>query len=173
MNLAAQDANALGAAEETIELVEHANATSGECSESRTGNAKLGEWSPTEDEARIEDKIDDVGDPKQAHGDGGVTGAAEDGVVEKEHHDRSAAAKGDACITGADGNDLRGSTHQAKQIRPVKEARNADERGDCECDGDSLNARNGGTGGDFFAEAAGDPRPRGKAEGAAHNPKQT
>src|SRR5260370_1258121 len=41
MNLAAQDANALGAAEETIELVEHANATSGECSESRTGDAAI------------------------------------------------------------------------------------------------------------------------------------
>src|SRR5260370_785624 len=154
MNLAAQDADALRAAEEAIELVEHTNAASGECSESRTGNAKLGEWSPTEDEARIEDKIDDVGDPKQAHGDGGVTGAAEDGVVEKEHHDRSAAAKGDACITGADGHDLRGSTHQAKQIRPVKEAGNADEGGDCEADGDSLNAGNGGAGGIFFADAA-------------------
>src|SRR5216684_4035652 len=164
MNLAAQDADALRAAEEAIELVEHTNAASGECSESRTGNAKLGEWSPTEDEARIEDKIDDVGDPKQAHGDGGVTGAAEDGVVEKEHHDRSAAAKGDACITGADGNDLRGSTHQAKQIRPVKEAGNADEGGDCEADGDSLNAGNGGAGGIFFADAASDHGGGGKAE---------
>src|SRR6266851_34238 len=103
MNLAAQDANAFGAAKEPIELVEHANAASGERSESRTGNAKLGEWSPAEDEARIEDEIDDVGDPEQAHSDGGVTGAAEDGVVEKEHHDRSAAAEGDACITGAGG----------------------------------------------------------------------
>src|SRR6266851_5698073 len=167
MNLAAQDANALGAAEETIELVEHANATSGECSESRTGNAKLGEWSPTEDEARIEDEIDDVGDPEQTHGDGGVTGAAEDGVVEKEHHDRSAAAKGDACITGADDNDLRGGTHQAKQIRPVKEARNADERGDCEADGDSLNAGNGGAGGIFFADAASDHGRGRKAEAEA------
>src|SRR6266849_486855 len=167
MNLAAQDANALGAAEETIELVEHADAASGERSESRTGNAKLGEWSPTEDEARIEDKIDDVGDPEQTHGDGGVTGAAEDGVVEKEHHDRSAAAEGDACITGADGNDLLRSTHQAKQIRPVKEARNADERGDCQADGDSLNAGNGGAGGIFFADAASDHGSGRKAEAEA------
>src|SRR5713101_350188 len=171
MNLAAQDANAFGAAKETIELVEHANAASGECSESRTGNAKLGEWSPAEDEARIKDEIDDVGDPEQTHGDGGVTGAAEDGVVEKEHHDRSAAAKGDACITGADDNDLRGGTHQAKQIRPVKEARNADERGDCEADGDSLNAGNGGAGGIFFADAASDHGRGRKAEAEAdsHN----
>src|SRR5713226_8758217 len=167
MNLAAQDADALGSAEETIELVEHANAASSECSKSRTGNTKLGEWSPTEDEARIEDKIDDVGDPEQTHGDGGVTGAAEDGVVEKEHHDRSAAAEGDACITGADGNDLLRSTHQAKQIRPVKEARNADERGDCEADGDSLNAGNGGAGGIFFADAASDHGSGRKAEAEA------
>src|SRR6266853_943580 len=171
MNLAAEDTDAFCSAEQAIELVEHADAASGECSQSRAGNAKLGEWSPTENEARIEDEIDDVGDPEQAHGDSGVTSAAEDGVVEKEHHDRSAAAEGDACITGADGNNLRGSTHQAKQIGPVKEARNADDSRDREANGDSLNPGNGSASGIFFADAAGDHGRGGKAEAEAdsHN----
>src|SRR5258708_2717712 len=171
MNLAAEDTDAFCSAEQAIELVEHADAASGECSQSRAGNAKLGEWSPTENEARIEDQIDDVGDPEQAHGDSGVTSAAEDGVVEKEHHDRSAAAEGDACITGADGNNLRGSTHQAKQIGPVKEARNADDSRDREANGDSLNPGNGCASGIFFADAASDHGRGGKAEAEAdsHN----
>ena len=52
----------------------------------------FGEWTPAEDQARVEDEIDDVGDPEEAHGDGGIAGAAEDGVVEKKQHDRTAAA---------------------------------------------------------------------------------
>src|SRR5260370_2088109 len=114
-DLAAKNADTLRAAKETIELVQHADGAAGESGESRSGDAELGERPPAENEARVEDEIDDVGDPKQAHGDGGVTGAAEDGVVEEEHHDGSAAAEGDACITGADGNDLRGCTHQPKR----------------------------------------------------------
>jgi len=167
-NLAAQDADAFCAAQEAIELVEHADAAAGEGCESRSGDAQFREGAPAEDKARVEDEVDDVGDPQQAHGDGGVTRAAEDGVVEKEHHDRSAAAEGDAGIAGANGNDLRGGTHQAKQVRPIKKARNADDGRDRESNGDGLNAGNGRAGWIFFADAAGDHSRGRKAKAEAN-----
>src|SRR6266446_246998 len=166
-NLAAKDADAFGAAEQAIELIEHANAATSERGEGRAGDAELGERSPAEDEARVQYEIDDVGDPEQAHGDSGVTRAAEDGIVEEEQHDRSAAAEGDACVAGADRNDLRGSAHQAKQIRPVKQTRKADDSGDRESNGDGLNAGNGCAYGIFFADAASDHGGGGKAEAKA------
>src|SRR5713226_7378633 len=156
MDLAAEDADAFRAAQETIELIENADAAAGEGGECRAGDAKLGERCPAEDEARVEDEVDDVGDPQQAHGDGGVTRAAEDGVVEKEKHDGAAAAEGDARVAGTDGEDLRGRAHQAKQVRRVEEKRNADGGRDRESDGDGLNARDGCAGGIFFADAASD-----------------
>ncbi len=79
--LLTENADALGAAEKAIELIEHADAAAGEGGEGGTGDAEFREGSPTEDKARIKDEIDDVGDPEQTHGDGGVTSAAEDGVV--------------------------------------------------------------------------------------------
>src|SRR6266849_4006962 len=75
MDLAAEDADAFRAAQEAIELIEHADAAAGERGEGCAGNAKLGERPPAEDEARVEDEVDDVGDPEQTHGDGGVTRA--------------------------------------------------------------------------------------------------
>src|SRR6266705_4128848 len=97
MNLAAQDADALGPAEEAIELIEDADAAAGERGEGRAGDAKLGERPPAEDEARVEHEVDDVGDPQQTHGDGGVTRATEDGVVEKEHHRSEERRVGKEC----------------------------------------------------------------------------
>jgi len=169
--LVAQDANALRATEEAVELIEHADAAAGEGGEGGAGDAKFGERPPAKDEARVEDEIDDVGDPEQTHGDGGVTRAAEDGVVEKEKHDRSAAAESDAGVAGADGNDLRGSTHQAKQIRGVEETRNADKGGDRDSYDDGLHACNSRASGIFFADPASDHGGGGKAQAEAdgHN----
>ena len=103
----------------------------------------------------------------------GVTGAAEDGVVEKEHHDRSAAAKGDACITGAYANNLRGSTHQAEQIRRVEQAGQADDDRDRETEDDGLNSGNGGASGIPFADAAGDHGGGGEAQAEADGEDET
>src|SRR5438876_3755793 len=163
MKLAAENADALRAAEETIELIEHADAAAGEGRESRTGDSKFWERSPAEDEARVENEIDDVGDPEQTHGDGGVTRAAEDGVVEKEEHDGGATAEGDAGVAGADGNDLPGSTHQAKQVRGVEQTRNADKSGNRDSYNDGLDRGNGCAGGILFTDAASDHGRGGKA----------
>jgi hypothetical protein len=153
-DLAAKDADALRAAEKAIELIENANAAACESGESSAGNAKLGKGAPAKDQARIEDKINDVGDPEEAHGDGCVAGAAEDGVVEEQQHDGAAATEGNAGVTGADGEDLPGRAHEAKQVRRVEKTRNANERGDCKTDGNGLNAGNGRAGRIFFADAA-------------------
>jgi hypothetical protein len=167
MDLAAEDADALRAAEETIELIEHADAAADEDGEGGSGDAEFGERAPAEDEAGVENEIDDVGDPEEAHSDGGIACAAEDGVVEKKQHDGAAAAEGDARVAGTDGEDLRGRAHQAKQVRRVEETRNADERGDRESNGDGLNACDGGASGIFFADAAGDHGGGGKTEAEA------
>src|SRR5260370_11588749 len=127
MNLAAENADARRAAEQAIELIENADAAADERGEGRAGDPEFGEWAQTKDEARIKDEIDDVGDPEQTHGDGGVTGAAEDRVVKKEKHDGAAAAEGDARVAGTDGEDLRGRAHQAKQVWAIEETGNADE----------------------------------------------
>src|SRR5437016_641119 len=161
--LVSQDANALRATEEAIELIEHADAAAGEGRESRAGDAKFWERSPAEDEARVENEIDDVGDPEQTHGDGGVTRAAEDGVVEKEEHDGGATAEGDAGVAGADGNDLPGSTHQAKQVRGVEQTRNADKSGNRDSYNDGLDPGNGCAGGILFTDTASDHGGGGKA----------
>src|SRR6267154_4471251 len=53
--LVAQDANALRATEEAVELIEHADAAAREGGESCAGDAKSGERPPAKDEARVED----------------------------------------------------------------------------------------------------------------------
>src|SRR5713226_169091 len=156
VNLAAENADALRAPEETIELIENADAAADERGEGRAGDPEFGEWTPTEDEARIEDEIDDVGDPEQTHGDGGVTGAAKDGVVKKEKHYYATAAEGDARVAGTGGEDLRGRAHQAKQVWRVEKARDAEDGRDSESNGDGLNACDGRANGILFANAASD-----------------
>src|SRR5690349_16950900 len=59
-DLFAQNADALGAAQQAVKLIEHADAAAGERCEGRASNAELWEWAPAENEARIEDEIDDV-----------------------------------------------------------------------------------------------------------------
>src|SRR6184192_1905354 len=88
-------------------------------------------------------------------------------LVEKQQHDRSAAAERDAGVAGAHGNNLRGSAHQAEQARSVVETRNANKGSDGEPNDDGLNAGNGRAGGIFFADAASDHSGGGKAEAEA------
>src|SRR5579884_167243 len=97
-NLAAQDSNAFRAAKQAVELIGDSDASARKSGQRGARYAQLGKWPQSEDQARIEDEVDDVRYPQQAHGNGCVSRAAEDGVVQEEHHDRSAAAKSDARI---------------------------------------------------------------------------
>jgi len=90
--LLAQDADALRAAQQPIKLIQHTDAAPGECRQSRACHAELRERSPAENEARIENQVDDVGDPQQAHGYRGIAGSAKNCVVEKQQHNGAAAA---------------------------------------------------------------------------------
>jgi len=121
-------------------------------------------WPDAEDKARIKNQIDDVGDPEQTHGDGGVTGAAEDGVVQKEKENGAAAAERDARVAGTGLHDLRRRAHQVKKIGREDETRNADKQrdGDSECDG--LHSSDGRGFRILFTDAARDHGGSGKAE---------
>ena len=84
---------AFRATHQAVELVEHADAASGESGQRGAGDAETRKRAEAENEARIENEIDDVRDPEQTHGDGGVAGPAEDGVVEKQQQHGEAAAE--------------------------------------------------------------------------------
>src|SRR4029077_971590 len=101
------------------------------------------------------------------HGDGGVAGSAEDGVVEEEQHDGAAAAQRDAGVAAADVHDLLRCAHQVQQFGGIDQARHADEDGDGQADGDGLDSGDGGAFGIFFADAAGDHGGGGEAEAQA------
>jgi len=82
-NLFAQDANALGAAKQAIELIEDADAAAGEGCERGASDAEFMKWPDAENEARVENEIDDVGDPEQTHGDGRIAGTAKMALFRK------------------------------------------------------------------------------------------
>ena len=96
-NLLAENANAFRAAEQAIELIEDADAASGECGESGAGDAEFRKWTPAENETRVEDEVDDVRDPEQAAWRWPTSPAPRKmGVgVEKKQHDNAAAAERD------------------------------------------------------------------------------
>ena len=56
--------NAFRAAQQAIDLIEDADAAPAESGQGRTGDAELGKRPPAENEARVEDEINDVGNPK-------------------------------------------------------------------------------------------------------------
>ena len=51
-----------------------------------------------EDQARIQNQVEDVRDPQQTHCYGGVAGSAKDGVVEEKHQNDTGAAKRDPSV---------------------------------------------------------------------------
>ena len=80
-NLPRQYMNPLRAFQQPIELVYDSNTSPDQSGQRRAGNSKTGKWSPTKNQTGIKHQIDDVRHPKQTHGNGRITGAAEDRVV--------------------------------------------------------------------------------------------
>ena len=104
---------------------------SGEGGERRAGDPEFRKWAEAEDQTGIEDQVKDIRHPEQAHGDGSIAGAAEDGVVQKKQHNHTRAAKSDAGVIHAGGNDRWGSAHQSQQTRGQQEKRKTKhQRGD-------------------------------------------
>jgi len=159
--------NALGAAQQAIELVENADAAADKGGGGGAGDAEAWEGAQAEDEAGVENEIDDVGNPEQAHGDGGVAGTAEDGVVEKEHENGATATERDARVAGTGGHDLRRSAHDPQEVWGVEAAGHADEERGGEAENDGLHTGDGGVPGIFFADATGDHGGGGHTEAEA------
>src|SRR5438876_139462 len=106
-NLVSKNADAPGATEQAIELVRNSNATASKRRPCGARDAQTRKRSKAENETRVEEQIDDVRDPKQAHGNGSVAGATKNRVVKKQHQHHAAAAQTNAGVTAADGYDLR------------------------------------------------------------------
>ena len=122
VKLSRQDANPLRPFQKAIELVDHSDATPSECRQRRARDAHPWERPPAENQARVEHQVDDVRHPEQAHGDGRVSGAAEDGVVQKEQKHRTAAAQADSGVTTAHRDDFRRGAHQMQKARSQQQA---------------------------------------------------
>ena len=134
---------------------------------------RCGNGSQSENEDRIEDQIDDVRDPEQAHGDGRIACSAEDRVVEEEHDDRAATAERDARVAGASGDDGGRSSHQAEEVRGFDAGRNSERRGNEEPEHDGLNGGDGGVFRIFLADAARHHRGGGQGNAEADGEDQS
>ena len=127
--------------QQPVELVEHADAAPGERGQRRAGHAHVRERPEPEDQARIEDEVDDVRHPQQPHGDRRVACAAKDRVVEKQHDDGAAAAQRNARVARAAGHNGRRSAHQPQQVRRKDPGRNAQRQRDQQAEHDRLHRR--------------------------------
>src|SRR4029077_1942817 len=85
--VAGKTGQTLGATAQPVELIENADDAASKGPECGAGHAQTREWAKAEDQTGVENQIDDVRYPEQAHGDSGIAGSAKDGVVEKQHQD--------------------------------------------------------------------------------------
>src|SRR5271163_2962260 len=91
--MAGENTQALGAFAKPVELIKNADAAPGKGGERRARHSELRKWPKAKDQARVQNQIEDVRDPEQAHGDRGIARSSEDRIVQKEHHDNAGAAK--------------------------------------------------------------------------------
>ncbi len=170
--MANQDANAFRSLEQPVELVEHANAAAGECGQRRASDPEMRKRPDAEDQARIEDEIDDVRHPQQAHGDGRIARSAEDGVVEEQHDDGAAATQRNTRVAGAFRNDGWGGAHPMKQLRCPDAGRDPHSERNHQAKHNGLHPRDSRGFGIFFADAARHHRGRGQGEAQANREDQ-
>ncbi len=121
-----QHMDALRALQQSIELVEHADAAARQRSQRRARYPEMRKRTEAEDQTRVEDEVDDVRHPQQAHRNRRITRAAKDCVVQEEHDDGAAPAQRNACVARAAGHNLRRRAHQSQQLRRKNARRNPD-----------------------------------------------
>jgi hypothetical protein len=110
-DLTPENADTLCPTHEAIELVSNSDATSDQCRQRRAGYAQAGKWPPSKDQAGIENEIDNVRYPEQAHRNRGITSAAKDCIVEKEQQDGKTSAQANSGVATAGRNDFGRSPH--------------------------------------------------------------
>lgn len=111
--------------------------------------------SPTKDQARVENQIDDVRYPKQPHRDGCIAGAAENRVIEKQQQHCITSAQANSGIAAAGRDDLFRRPHQTQQVWRTKEAGQSDGKRDKKPESDRLHPRHCSAFRIFFADAPG------------------
>jgi hypothetical protein len=113
------------AVEEPVQLEEHAHRASGRRGDCGADDPELRKRPETEDEARIQNDIDSVRNPEDAHRNCGVTRATEHSVDEKQHHDHAVCTEHDGGVLAICENPWCG-THQAQQWPCIQRSPDAD-----------------------------------------------
>ena len=106
--------------------------------DSRASHPHLRKRAEPEDEAGPEDDVEDVAEPEHAHGDRGVSCAAENGVDQEEQHDRHVPAEHDARERAARLDDVGCRAHQPQQVRRARRRQQRNQRRDDDAEDDRL-----------------------------------
>ena len=144
-------------------LNQQSDRATSQCCDCRTGNAELGKWPDAEDEQRVENEVDAVCNPQQAHGYGCIARAAKHGVVERQQDDDPGKAERDSRVRCSHVHYCGRPAKQAQEFRSEQKERNPDKNGKDDSDRDSLHRIDRSTVGIVFADSARDQRGDGGA----------
>ena len=167
-NLPRKHTNAFCPLHQPVELVQHTDASPAEGSQSRARHSQPWERTPPKNQAGIENQIDDVRHPEQAHGNRRVSRATEDCVVQKQQQHGAASAQADSRVTAADRNDLRSRAHKPQELRRINQARHSDRHRNDESENDGLDRSYGCTFRILLPDAARHHGRRGKTQAHAN-----
>src|SRR5262249_23119702 len=104
-----------------INLVKHPRTAADSSGHRGALHTKRRNRTPTENEDRVQDNIQDVGQDKRTHRQRSVTGAAKDTVDEEQQHDDNVAGQHHLGISGVVSNKRFAATHQAQKMFRVKD----------------------------------------------------
>ncbi len=134
----AQDFDPAVALAQDVDLVQDPDTSPNTGRDCRSRYSQTWKWPQTQNEAWIEAKVDEVGQPQDAHGDRRVTGAAEDGVHQEEHQDDPRAAQHDPRVGRSHMQNRRACAHQRQKPGRERKAHGKDQRGNRYAQNDGL-----------------------------------
>ncbi len=149
------DYHAGAAAEQHVELVEHADAAANGGGHGGARNPELRKKCQAVNEAGVQRHVDQVRHPQRPHGDGGVARTAEYAIDQEQKHDAGIAAEDHGSIARADADHARRGMHETEQLRREMGARDSHHDGHKHAEADSLDGGNGSAFVVLFADAAG------------------
>ncbi len=138
------DADSAAAPKEDPELDGDADAPADGRGDRRAGDAEFRKWSETEDQTGVENDVADVGDPQHPHGDGGVSGAAEDRVEQEDQHDGRRSAEEDLCVAVTRSDQFRAAAHQRSRSLANRTPGRATTQGQQQTENDRLRGGDAG-----------------------------
>src|SRR5438270_14062000 len=125
---------------EHVKLKPDANTSSDAGGHRSPCNAKPGEWSKPANKAGIKEKINEVRQPENTHGNGCVSGTAKDRINEKKQEDDAGAAQHDSCVKRANAQNARPGSHPPKQFRSKRKRNGKDQDREPETDQNGLHS---------------------------------